>query len=442
MNKKSIVLNTSIPGPKSLALVEKRKKYVSNGVSLGKVPICADSAKGALITDIDGNTFIDFFGGIGCINSGHSPELVLKKAEEQAKKLQHTCFQVVMYESYIDLCQKLAEITPGNYDKKTALFNSGAEAVENAIKIARKHTKRQGIVCFENAFHGRTMLALSLTSKVNPYKDGFAPFSPEIYQAQFPYMFRKPTSMTDDEYIDESIANFHGFLARTVNPHNIAGIIIEPILGEGGFLIPPKRFIKEIEKICKENGIVFILDEIQSGFARTGKMFASEHFDLEPDLMTMAKSMSNGFPISAVTGKSEIMDSVHAGGLGGTFSGNPISCAAALGAIETIEKENLCEKSNKIGEIVKERMNKISKEVSFIGEVRGLGSMIAIEISKNGKPDKETADKIVYNCWKNGLLVITAGVDGNTIRTLMPLVITDAQLNEGLDVLEMVMKQI
>ncbi|MFN8672503.1 MAG: 4-aminobutyrate--2-oxoglutarate transaminase [Candidatus Sericytochromatia bacterium] len=437
MSRKFISLKTSIPGPKSLELTEKRKKYVSAGVSMGKVPVFADHAEGALLTDIDGNTFIDFSGGIGCMNSGHSDPNTLKKAEEQAKKLQHTCFQVIMYESYINLAEKLANITPNKVDKKVALFNSGAEAVENAIKIARKHTKRQGIVCFENAFHGRTMLALSLTSKVKPYKDGFAPFSPEIYQAQFPYMYKKPDSMTEDEYIDECIANFHNFLNRTITPNNIAAIIIEPVLGEGGFLVPPKKFLKMLEKLCKDNSIVFIADEIQAGFARTGKMFASEHFDLEPDLITLAKSMSNGFPVSAVVGRADIMDSVQAGGLGGTFAGNPISCAAALGAIETIEKENLCEKAEKIGLIVKERFNNLAKKVPFIGEVRGLGAMIGVEIVKDKKqPDKEKAEKLVYECGQKGLIMLSAGVDGNIIRTLMPLVITEEQLNEALDVIE------
>ncbi|RYE37610.1 MAG: aminotransferase class III-fold pyridoxal phosphate-dependent enzyme, partial [Sphingobacteriales bacterium] len=288
------------------------------------VPIFADFAKGALLNDIDGNTFIDFGGGIGCINAGHSPQKVIDAVIEQTQKLQHTCFQVTMYESYIQLAEKLVEITPGNFDKKVALFNSGAESVENAIKIARKYTNRQSVICFENAFHGRTLMTLSLTSKVNPYKNGFGPFAPEVYQAQLPYMFRKPAQLTDEEYIDQCIANFHGFLSRTVAPDQLAAIIIEPVLGEGGFIVPPARFLQEIQKVCNANDIVFIADEIQSGFARTGKMFASEHFDIQPDLITLAKSMSNGFPVSAVVGKAEIMDAAQPGGIGGTFGGNPV----------------------------------------------------------------------------------------------------------------------
>lgn len=440
--EKSIVIKTELPGPKSLEWLERRKKVVANAVSIGKMPIFAKSAKGALITDLDDNTFIDFGGGIGCINSGHSPESVIDAVIEQVKNLQHTCFQVTMYESYIKLAEKLVSITPSKFDKKVALFNSGAEAVENAIKFARKFTKRASIVCFENAFHGRTNMTLSLTSKVNPYKNGFGPYASEIYQAQLPYMYRKPPSMTDDEYIDDCISNLHTFLKCTIDPSQIAAMIIEPVLGEGGFIVPPARFLQEIQKICNENGIVFIADEVQSGFGRTGKMFASEHFGISPDLITLAKSMSNGFPVSAVVGKSEIMDYAQAGGIGGTFGGNPVSCAAALASIELIEKENLCERSEQIGNIVKNRLNSLKEQVKCIGEVRGLGAMIGIEISKNSKPDKETAEKIVMNCAKKGLLILTSGVEGNTIRTLMPLSITDAQLSEALDVLESVMKEV
>lgn len=443
VSEKSILIKTELPGPKSLELLARRKKVVANSLSIGKMPIFAESAKGALLTDVDGNIFIDFGGGIGCLNAGHSPEKVIEAVIEQASKLQHTCFQVTMYESYVKLAEKLIKITPGNFDKKVALFNSGAEAVENAIKIARKFTNRQAVICFENAFHGRTLMTLSLTSKVNPYKNGFGPFAPEVYQAQLPYMYRKPKQMTDDEYIDECICNFHGFLNRTVAPNQVAAIIIEPVLGEGGFIVPPAKFLKEIQKICNENGIVFIADEIQSGFARTGKMFASEHFDLQPDLITLAKSMSNGFPVSAVVGKSDIMDSPQAGGIGGTFGGNPVSCAAALASIETIEDENLCQRSEHIGHIVKNRLDLLKDKVTCIGDVRGLGAMIGIEISKESKyPDKETADRIVLNCANKGLLILTSGVDGNVIRTLMPLSISDHQLNEALDILESVIKEV
>lgn len=443
MENNSIKIKTPVPGPKSLELLERRKKAVSNGIGIGKVPIFAEFAKGAVITDVDGNSFIDFSGGIGCLNSGHSAPLVVEAVRKQAEKLQHSCFQVTMYEPYLELAEKLIQISPGNFTKKAALFNSGAEAVENAIKIARKYTGRQSIVCFENAFHGRTFMTLTLTSKVKPYKDGFGPFAPEVYQAVMPYTYHKPGALTDEQYVDECISEFHSFLNRTVIPSQIAAIIIEPVLGEGGFIVPPEKFIKEIDKICRNNGIVLIADEIQSGFARTGKMFASEHFGLEPDLLTMAKSMSNGFPVSAVVGKEEIMDSVHPGGLGGTFAGNPVACAAALASIETIQKEKLCERAVIIGDTLRKRFDSLSGEVSCIGEVRGLGAMIGIEIVKNGKnPDKEKAEKIVYECGQNGLLILTAGVEGNIIRTLMPLSISDEQLNEALNVLEGVMRKL
>lgn len=438
---KSIFLKTKVPGPKSLDLLERRRKYISNGIGVGKIPIFADHAEGAVVTDVDGNKFLDFSGGIGCMNSGHSAGRVVDAVLNQAAKLQHSCFQVTMYESYLNLAEKLVQITPGKHDKKVALFNSGAEAVENAVKIARKYTGRQAIICFENAFHGRTLLALSLTSKVKPYKDGFAPYAPEIYQAVMPYTYRRPESLTEEEYISDCIQNFYGFLKRTIAPEHVAAIILEPVLGEGGFIVPPLRFIKEIDKICKENGIVLIADEIQSGFGRTGKMFASEYFGLEPDLMTLAKSMSNGFPVSAVVGRTEIMDSVQPGGLGGTFAGNPVACAAALAAIETIEAENLCERSVIIGSLVKERLSALSSQVKCLGETRGLGAMVGIEIVKNGKEtDKDTAEKIVYECGKKGLLILTAGVEGNIIRTLMPLSITNEQLAEALDVFESVLK--
>jgi 4-aminobutyrate aminotransferase/(S)-3-amino-2-methylpropionate transaminase len=440
---KSILLKTAIPGPKSLALLERRMKVVAGGVAVSKSQIFASHAEGALITDVDGNRFIDFTGGIGSMNAGHSSPLVVEAVTKQAAQLQHTCFQVTMYEPYVALAEKLVQITPGSFSKKVALFNSGAEAVENAIKIARRFTGRSAVVCFENAFHGRTLLALSLTSKVKPYKDGFGPFVPDVYQAPLPYTYRRPAGLSEAEYVDDCLYRLHTFLKTTVAPERVAAVIVEPVLGEGGFIIPPVRFMKELARLCKDHGMVFIADEVQSGFARTGRMFASEHFEIEPDLITLAKSMSNGFPVSAVVGRTEIMDAAPPGGLGSTFGGNPVACAAALAAIETIERENLCERSRRIGAVVKERIAALARDTRCIGEVRGLGAMVGIEIVKNGKdPDKETADQIVLRCARNGLLILTTGIEANIIRTLMPLSITDAELDEGLTVFADIVKSL
>lgn len=436
---KSIQLKTAVPGPRSREILSRRQKVVSAGVSIGKSQIVAQSAFGATITDVDGNRFLDFSGGIGCMNVGHSSEPVLEAAIEQMKRMQHSCFQVVMYESYIQLVEKLVSITPGKFEKKGALFNSGAEAVENAVKIARRHTKRQAIVCFDNAFHGRTLLTMSLTSKVKPYKDGFGPFAPEVYQAPFPILSRRPSGLSEAAYVEESIQRLHAFFKSTVSLDNTAAFIIEPILGEGGFYSVPLSFMKELEKLSQENGIVLIADEIQTGFARTGKMFACEHFGIEPDLITLAKSMSAGFPLSAVIGRSQIMDSVSPGGLGGTFGGNPISCAAALASIKEIESQGLCKRSESIGKKTKDFIVDLAKKFPVLVDVRGFGAMVAFDFVKkeNDKtiPDKLKAEKFIESCAKMGLLALTAGVEGNVIRTLMPISISDVQLQEAFGVI-------
>jgi 4-aminobutyrate aminotransferase / (S)-3-amino-2-methylpropionate transaminase / 5-aminovalerate transaminase len=439
---KAIQLKTAIPGPLSSKFLERRRACVSDGVSVGKTAICASHASGALIHDLDGNTFIDFTGGIGCMNAGHSVPEVIEAVEGQVRRLQHTCFQVTMYESYVELVEKLISITPGSFAKKGCLFNSGAEAVENAVKIARRATGRQAVVSFEHGFHGRTLLTMGLTSKVKPYKDGFGPFAPEIYHAPLPYTFYRPRGMSEQEYVSRCVEDLQRFLKSSVTPDRIAAFIIEPVLGEGGFLVPPKAYLQEVARICRENKIVLIADEIQSGFARTGKMFAIEHFDIEPDLITLAKSMSNGFPVSAVVGRAEIMDAVSPGGLGGTFGGNPVSCSAALAAIRKIERDNICARAESLGRRLREELGRLAQAVEFIGEVRGLGAMLALEIARNGRPDKETADKIAAECGKRGLLLLTAGLEGNVIRLLMPLVITDSQLDEALGVLKEVVSAI
>jgi 4-aminobutyrate aminotransferase/(S)-3-amino-2-methylpropionate transaminase len=433
---KAIVLKTEIPGPKSRAILERRRQCVAAGVAVGKTAICALEAQGALVTDVDGNCFIDLTGGLGCMNAGHSAPRVLEAAADQLYRLQHTCFQVTMYEPYIELAERLSQIVPGPGPKKACFFNSGAEAVENAIKIARRFSGRQAVVCFEHAFHGRTLLTMSLTSKVKPYKDGFGPFAPEVYHARFPYTFYRPSGLSEEQYIEEAITDFHRFLKAVVTPDRIAAIILEPVMGEGGFIICPPRFATDVQWVCAEHGIVLIADEIQTGFARTGRMFACEHFDLKPDLVTLAKSLSNGFPLSAVVGRSDIMDSVPAGGLGGTFGGNPIACAAALAVIETVTRDRLCERSEKIGLRVKESLAALARQSSCIGEVRGLGAMVAWEVVKNGRqPDRQTAERIAVQCGRKGVLVLTAGLEGNVLRMLMPLCITDEQLDEALKVL-------
>ena len=435
----SIKIKTEIPGPKSLALMNRKKASVSHGTDI-VMPIFAKSAKGALIHDVDGNTFIDFYGGVGATNSGHSNPIIVNAIKKQADKFLHTCFFETPYESYIEVCEKLNKITPGNFKKKSALFNSGAEAVENAVKIARKFTGRQAVVSFEEGFHGRTLMTLSLTGKVKPYKFGFGPFAPETYKLHYPYVYRKPPHIDDEEYIDYQLEYLENdFFKGVVAPENIACIVMEMITGEGGFIVPPKRYVKELRRICKENGILFIADEVQSGFARTGKLFACEHFGIAPDIMTTAKSLSNGMPLSAVTGKTEIMDSVQEGGLGGTFSGNPLSCEAAKQAIDFIMKNKLWLRADKIGNSVKKRFDELGDEFECIGDARGLGAMRAIEIVKNKKnkiPDKNLTQKIVKHAYENGLLVLSSGLLGNDIRTLMPLTILDSELNEGLDVLE------
>lgn len=435
----NVFLATKVPGPNSLRLQKEAGLSVSRGAAYS-LPIFVKEARGAQITDVDGNTFIDFTAGISACNSGHCNEYIGEAAKRQIGKFVHTSYTDIPYEPYVALCKKLNEITPGRFAKKSALFNTGAEAVENAIKAAKKFTGRQAVVAFKHAFHGRTLMALSLTSKVRPYKLGFGPFAPEVYRLEYPNTYRKPKDMSEKEYVDyllEDIKN--DFFHAVVDPEQVSCIIMEPVTGEGGFLVPPKRYVEELVKICKKNGIVFIADEIQTGFGRTGKLFASEHFGIQPDIIAMAKSLSNGLPLSAITGRQDIMDSVQEGGFGGTFSGNPVSCKAALAAVDYILSNDLPGKANHIGSIVHERLLDIERRSRFVGNVRGLGAMQAIEIvsSKKRKEfDKKKAKKIQKYAYEHGLLILTTGVYGNVIRLLMPLVIRDEELNEGLDILE------
>jgi 4-aminobutyrate aminotransferase / (S)-3-amino-2-methylpropionate transaminase / 5-aminovalerate transaminase len=424
-----IRLKTTVPGPRSLALLEKRNQNVPHGI-YNATPVFVERAEGALIHDVDGNTLIDFAGGIGTMNVGHANSEVVHAACEQLQKFTHTCFSVAMYEGYVALAEKLNQITPGKFSKKTMLANSGAEAVENAVKIARHHTQREGVVVFEHAFHGRTLLTMSMTSKVKPYKFGFGPFAPEIYRLPYPYSYR--------HNIAEEILQLEEFFSVHVAPENVACVVLELVLGEGGFVVAPPEYVAALKDICKRHNILLIADEVQTGFCRTGKMFACEHYGLEPDLVVMAKSLAGGLPLSAITGRSQIMDSAQVGGLGGTFVGNPVSCAAALAAIDFMQKNHLAERAVSIGNTVRAGFDQLYRKHTEIGEVRGLGAMMALEIVQDREsktPAKELVQKITTRCYESGLILLSAGTHGNCIRTLMPLVITDEQLHEGLDVL-------
>jgi 4-aminobutyrate aminotransferase/(S)-3-amino-2-methylpropionate transaminase len=351
----------------------------------------------------------------------------------------HSGFNVMMYESYIALAERLCELAPGNFPKQAAFFNSGAEAVENAVKIARKYTKRQGIVSFTRGFHGRTLMTMTMTSKVKPYKFGFGPFAPEVYKAPFPYVYRRPEGMTEQQYSAMIIEQFEQFLLAEVAPETIAAVVMEPVQGEGGFIVPDTAFVKRVREICTQYGILFVADEIQTGFARTGKYFAMDHFDVVPDLMTISKSMGAGVPISGVIGRADIMDAAEVGEIGGTYSGSPLGCRAALTVLDIIESENLNERAQKLGDRVLEKMQLLAGRFDGIGDVRGLGAMCAMEIVKDRQsktPDKEAVSKIVKVAGERGLLLLSAGIYGNVIRILMPLTITDDQLEEGLQILE------
>ncbi|MCY8519490.1 4-aminobutyrate--2-oxoglutarate transaminase [Bacillus atrophaeus] len=417
---------------------QKRDQFVSKGVSNGNRSL-AVKGEGAVLYDLDGRRFVDFAGAIGTLNVGHSHPKVVEAVKRQTEELIHPGFNVMMYPSYIELAEKLCGLAPGEHDKKAIFLNSGAEAVENAVKIARKYTKRQGVVTFTRGFHGRTNMTMSMTSKVKPYKFGFGPFAPEVYQAPFPYYYQKPAGMSDESYDDFIIQSFHDFFVATVAPETVACVVMEPVQGEGGFIIPSKRFVQHIADFCKKHGIVFVADEIQTGFARTGTYFAIEHFDIVPDLITVSKSLAAGLPLSGVIGKAEMMDAAAPGELGGTYAGSPLGCAAALAVLDIIEDEGLNERSEKIGRIIEERALEWKKKHAFIGEIRRLGAMAAIEIVKDPEtrePDKAKAAAIAAYANDNGLLLLTAGINGNIIRFLTPLVITDEQLKEGLDIIK------
>jgi 4-aminobutyrate aminotransferase / (S)-3-amino-2-methylpropionate transaminase / 5-aminovalerate transaminase len=427
---RTIALQTEIPGPRSREVLDRLAASVASPLAI-TFPVVADTARGATITDVDGNVFIDFAGGVGCLNVGHSHPHVVAAAQEQLDRFSHTDFTVVPYEVYATLAERLLAHAPFTGPAKAAFFNSGAEAVENAVKFARAYTGRQAVIGFEGAFHGRTYLALALTSKTHPYKAGLAPFAPEVYRVPFPNAFRGPTA-------SEALAALRRAFSTLVAAEDVAAIVFEPVQGEGGFIPASAEFLHGLRSICDEHGIVLVCDEVQSGFARTGKFFAVEHFGVEPDLVTVAKSIAMGIPLSGVLGKAEIMDAPDAGAVGGTFVGNPVAQAAALAVLDVIEDEGLVERSATIGETMRTRMLAWQERWPQIGDVRGLGAMLAIELvsGDDKQPASEAASRVVDAALERGLLLLKAGVHSNCIRVLVPLVISDAELDEALHVWE------
>jgi 4-aminobutyrate aminotransferase / (S)-3-amino-2-methylpropionate transaminase / 5-aminovalerate transaminase len=426
---------TSIPGPKSQELMARKEATVADGVGT-VMPVFAKRAGGGVLEDVDGNSFIDFGSGIAVTGVGNSADAVVRRATAQLAAFTHTCVMVTPYEPYVEVCEELARLTPGDHAKKSSLFNSGAEAVENAVKIARAYTRRQAVIAFDHGYHGRTNLTMALTSKNMPYKHSFGPFAPEIYRVPVAYPYRWLTGPDNcaEEAADQAIDQ----ISKQVGAENVAAILIEPLLGEGGFIEPARGFLPRLAQFAKENGIVFVADEIQSGFCRTGQWFACEDEGIVPDLITTAKGIAGGMPLAAVTGRAEIMDSVHVGGLGGTYGGNPVACAAALGAIETMRELDLPSRAKRIEEIMKPRLRKLADQYSMIGDVRGRGAMLAIELVKPGgkEPDPQATAALAKACHQEGLLVLTTGTYGNVMRFLPPLVIGEDLLHEGLNVLE------
>jgi 4-aminobutyrate aminotransferase/(S)-3-amino-2-methylpropionate transaminase len=428
----------NIPGERSAELLKLKEQYVPRGV-FNVVPIFMARASGASVVDVDGNTLIDFAGGLGVLNVGHSHPRVVEAVKAQAERFLHGCFHVTMYESYVTLAQKLAEITPGEYPKKTMFSNSGAEAVENAVKIARAFTGKKGIVVFENAFHGRTYLAMTMTSKVRPYKFGFGALSHEVYRMPFPYCYRCPSGSRQESCSYGCIEYYKTFFASQADPGEIAAVVIEPVAGEGGFIPAPLEYMRQLRRICCDHGILLVADEVQTGFGRTGKFFACEHSGIAPDIITSAKSMAAGLPLSAVTGRAQVMDAPMVGGLGGTFGGNPLSCTAALEVIEIMRDKGFFERALACGKVMKSRLLAMQERFPLIGDVRALGPMAAIELVKDRAsktPAKEETAAAVRECHNRGLIILKAGVFDNVIRLLMPLVIKDDELERGLGILE------
>jgi 4-aminobutyrate aminotransferase/(S)-3-amino-2-methylpropionate transaminase len=428
-------LVTEIPGPASRALSERRGGAVARGVS-STLPVFVTAAGGGVLLDVDGNTLIDFGSGIAVASVGNAATAVVDQVQAQVAQFTHTCFMVTPYEGYVQVCEELARRTPGDHEKRSALFNSGAEAVENAVKIARHYTGRQAVVAFDHAYHGRTNLTMALTAKNMPYKQGFGPFAGEVYRVPMAYPLRWPGG--PEACAAEALETVKSLIHAQVGEQNVAAVIIEPIQGEGGFIVPPDGFLAGLAAFCAEHGIVFIADEVQSGFCRSGDWFAVDREGVVPDLVTTAKGIAGGLPLGAVTGRAEIMDAVHPGGLGGTYGGNPVACAAALGSIATMEAQDLAGRARRIGEIMLPRLRKLAETHPVIAEVRGRGAMIAVELTRPGTldPDPAATAAVAAYCHAHGLVVLTCGTYGNVLRFLPPLVIGEDLLEDGLGVLE------
>jgi len=431
-------IRTVIPGPRSQALAQRRKASVPAGVG-ATMPIFAERAYGGIVVDVDGNSFIDLGAGIAVLNVGSSAPSVVEAVTDQVRRFTHTCFQVTGFEGYIALAERLNALVPGTHDKRSLFVNSGAEAIENAVKIARSFTGRQAVVVFDHAFHGRTLLTMSLTAKAMPYKSGFGPFAPEIYREPFSYPYRcaagAPPERCGEACAELAIAS----MDKHIGGNRIAGVLVEPVQGEGGVIVPAEGFLPPLADYCKEHGIVFIADEVQAGLARTGKMFSCEHFGIVPDLLATAKGLGGGLPIGGVTGRADIMDAIHPGGLGSTFGGNPVSCAAALGALSEIESRGLVARATHIGEIFKARLGNLAEEVPAVGDVRIIGAMAALEFVTNPEtkePDPGATSRVLAACHSEGVILLKAGTYDNVVRILPPLVISDELLNDGLSVLE------
>ena len=421
---KTIELKTDVPGPRSREILDRKERVIAEPLSI-YLPIVIAEANGATITDVDGNTFIDFTGGVGCLNVGHSNPRVVEAAREQLERFTHTDFTIIPYESYVALAERLLELVPISGEKRAAFFNSGAEAVENAVKFARSYTRRPAVIGFDGGFHGRTLLALSLTSKTHPYKAGLGPFAPEVYRVPF-------------NDLDELERAFKTRVAA----EEVAAIVFEPVQGESGFIPAEPDFVSGLRRICDENGIVLVADEVQTGFCRTGRVFAMEHFDVEPDLMTIAKSIAAGIPLSGVVGRAEIMDAPGDSAVGGTYVGNPVAIAAAHAVLDTVAEDRLAERAEQVGETIRARMETWRDRFDAVSDVRGLGAMLAIELRENGRPAAELATRVADSAAKKGLLILKAGMEGNCIRVLVPLVIADGELDEALGAWEEALEEV
>src|SRR5918994_392140 len=428
---RTIELKTEIPGPRSRAILDRKDKVIAEPLSI-YLPVVIEEGRGVTLTDVDGNTFIDFTGGVGCLNVGHSHPRVVEAAQDQLSRFSHTDFTIVPYEVYVTLAERLIELAPFRSPAKAAFFNAGTEAVENAIKFARTYTKRAAVISFEGGFHGRTLLSMTLTSKTHPYKAGLGPFAPEVYRVPFAQDYRGPDTRT-------ALAALERAFTTKVAAEHVAAIVIEPVQGEGGFVVAPRDFMSGIRRICDEHGIVLVVDEVQTGFGRTGRMFATEHYGIEPDLMTIAKSIAGGLPLSGVIGKAEIMDAPDDSAIGGTYVGNPVAQAAALAVLDVFEEEGLVERAQQLGETMRARFVQWQERFYSLGDVRGLGAMLALELvqdrdTKEPAPDLATA--AVEAAAARGLLLLKSGIYSNCIRVLCPLVLTDAELDEALSVWE------